>query len=145
MAAKNSKFNNNSNLHKVKVSLAREETSGKNFFWMLSNLTKGWYLCCHKSYCTPKCLFSWKHLYFKMKFNNFNYCNKTSKEANQRKSVFGCSHWEPQRYTEFFVKSLKILAKEFIFGNIADYGLQMTEKGTRSQAFVKDFAYRFSC
>ena len=65
-----------------------------------------------------KASFFWKG--FQQSIQQFDYCNKTSKEVNQRKSLLGSNYWEPDRYSEFFLKNLwKILVKEFIFDNVA--------------------------
>ena len=47
----------------------------KKTFWMLRELTKGWYQWCHKhhchkSQCISKYLFPWKRFSFERKFNN---------------------------------------------------------------------------
>ena len=47
----------------------------KKIFWILCNLTKGWYLCCHKDHCHKsqcicKYLFRGKHLSFERELNN---------------------------------------------------------------------------
>ena len=69
---------------------------------------------------TAKASFFWKGI--QKSIQQSEYCNKTSKEADQRLSLFGSSHWEPDRHSEFFLPNLwKILLKEFIFGNVAGY------------------------
>ena len=95
-------------------------------------------------FITVKASFFWKGI--QQSIQQLDYCNKTSKETDQRLSLFGSSHWEPDRYSEFFLsKSLKNTFERIHFWQCCRLQTRsFTKKVILSQAFLKDFAYRFS-
>ena len=70
-------------------------------------------------FITVKESFFWKGI--QQWVQQFDYCNKTSAETNQR-FWFESSHWQPDRYSEIFRRYFwKILVKEIIFRSAAGY------------------------
>ena len=97
----------------------------KKTFWMLRNLTKRWYLYCHKHYChksqcISKYLFPWKHLSYEREFNNLITALKPPRRQIK-------DSWYLEAATESHLGILSFLSKslsntyEFIFGNVAGY------------------------
>ena len=121
---------------------------------MLCNLTKGWYLCCHKHHwhkyqCISKYLFLWKHLSIEREFNNqsqiSNYCSKAFKETNERKRYSEAASKNHIGILRFWAKSLKNTWERVRFWQFCrQYACSFTKKGTPVQALLTDFAYRFS-
>ena len=104
-------INDKSNLSKFKVSLVPEETSEKENFLHATQLHKRMVSMLLQTlleqismpiqkFISVKASIFWKRI------QQFDYCNKTSKEINQRYSVFGSSHWEPDKYSVSFSQNL---------------------------------------
>ena len=119
---------------------------------MLGNLIKRWYLCCrkhrcHKCQCMFKYLLPQEHLSFEREFDNrFNNLTNAIKLPRRQIKDSRNSEAATESHTgtlSFLSKSLKILVKEFIFGNAGGYKPAVLL--TLSQAFLKVFPIDCVC
>ena len=121
---------------------------------MLCNLTKGWYLCCHKHHwhkyqCISNYLFLWKHLSIEREFNNqvkyLIIAVKLSRRQIKESRYSKATNENHVGILRFLSKSLKNTCERVHFWQFSrQYVCSFTKKGTPSQALLKDFAFRVS-